>query len=71
MKDAATDDALPLLAFALRNLRPFRRQQAALLAEYLVFGDTTAGISPLENAVRKRADEVLADARPTPRTCGR
>ena len=67
MKDAATDDALPLLACSrCENLRPFRRQQAALLAEYLVFGDTTAGISPLENAVRKRADEVLADARPTP-----
>lgn len=67
MKDAATDDALPLLAFALREIYDrFAASRRLTLAEYLVFGDTTAGISPLENAVRKRADEVLADARPTP-----
>jgi hypothetical protein len=36
------------------------------LADYRSLGDEAAEVSPLENSVRKRADEVLAAAKPTP-----
>ena len=67
MKDAATEDALPLLAFALRELYDRSARSDGLTIEsYRALGDEKVGISPLENAVRRRADEVLAAARPTP-----
>jgi WD40 repeat protein len=72
--DAGTDDALPLLAFTLRELydrhgaehdgqHPGERQ--LLLAHYRELGDPAAGLNPLENSVRKRADEVIAAINPT------
>jgi WD40 repeat protein len=64
-RDAATDDALPLLAFALRALHDRFGQDGKLsLDEYRALGDPAAGLSPLENAVRRAADEVLAAAKP-------
>ena len=65
--DAGTDDALPLLAFTLREL--YDRHGAnrqLLLAHYRELGDPAAGLNPLENSVRKRADEVIAAINPTP-----
>ncbi|MGA2057814.1 MAG: TIR domain-containing protein [Bradyrhizobium sp.] len=63
-KDAATDDALPLLAFALRQLYDlFGNTNHLSLAEYRALGDESQGLSPLENAVRRRADEVLSEAK--------
>ena len=64
--DAGTDDALPLLAFTLREL--YDRHGAShqlLLAHYRELGDLAAGLNPLENSVRKRADEVIAAINPT------
>jgi WD40 repeat protein len=64
MHDAATDDALPLLAFALRELYDrFGQKKHLTLEAYRALGDDTAHLSPLENAVRRSADEVLASAK--------
>ncbi len=66
MHDAATDDALPLLAFALRELYDrFGKNRHLTLEAYEALGDDAAQLSPLENAVRRKADEVLAAAKPT------
>jgi hypothetical protein len=65
--DARTEDALPLLAFALRELYDRFASSGRLTAEaYRALGDAKAQLSPLENAVRRKADEVLAAARPAP-----
>src|SRR4029077_15668583 len=36
------------------------------LEAYRALGDQQAGLSPLENAVRRKADEVLSEAKPAP-----
>jgi hypothetical protein len=64
-RDAETEDALPLLAFALRELLDRSGGDNYLtLEEYKALGDEKAALTPLENAVRKAADDVLAEARP-------
>jgi len=66
MNDAATDDALPLLAFALRELHDrFGQKRQLTLEAYRTLGDDSGQLSPLENAVRRKADEVLAAAKPS------
>ena len=77
MHDAGHDgggDAMPLLAFTLRELwaramADAGRASAAgasaggpviRLADYQSLGDAAAGLNPLENAVRRRADELVA-----------
>lgn len=63
--DAETEDALPLLAFALRELYDRSGGTNHLsLAEYKALGDTKAGFTPLENSVRKAADTVIAELAP-------
>ena len=65
-RDAAVDDALPLLAFALRELSDGRGSSSRLaLADYQALGDMKENLSPLENAVRRRADATLARRRAT------
>ena len=64
-RDAATEDALPLLAFALRELHDRYGQDGRLTVDdYRALGDPVANLSPLENSVRKAADDVLAKAQP-------
>lgn len=64
-RDAETEYALPLLAFALRELYDRGSDDNYLsLDEYKALGDEKEGLTPLENAVRKAADDVLAEARP-------
>ena len=59
-RDAATRDALPLLAFALRELYEKVHESGELTAEdYQALGDAALKLSPLENAVRKAADAVI------------
>ena len=71
MADARTDDALPLLAFALRELYDrsvFDKTGGTkhmTVDAYRAMGDAQAQLSPLENAVRRKADEVLSRANPT------
>jgi WD40 repeat protein len=67
MEDMGDDDALPLLAFMLRELyaRFGTSRTEGLgnvelsLAHYHMLGDAESGLNPLENAVRRRADEVI------------
>ncbi|HYP04493.1 MAG TPA: ATP-binding protein, partial [Cyanobium sp.] len=64
--DAETEDALPLLAFALREIyERFGGDRHLSLADYQALGDAQAALSPLENAVRRRADEVLTGMQPS------
>jgi WD40 repeat protein len=70
-RHAETEDALPLLAVALSDLyERFGRDGGVLTKEkYLSMGNGKDGdkdyLSPLENSVRRRADEVLAEMQPT------
>jgi len=58
--DAETEDALPLLAFALRELVDrFGSSRRLSLDAYRALGDAAAGLSPLDNAVRRAAEQVL------------
>jgi WD40 repeat protein len=71
--DAGTEDALPLLAFTLRELYDRyvddrgndNATRQLSLVHYAALGDPAAGLNPLENSVRKRADEDLAEASPS------
>ena len=66
MHDAGGADAMPLLAFTLRELWARATLDAGSdapairLADYQSLGDAAAGLNPLENAVRRRADELVA-----------
>ena len=63
--DTATEDALPLLAFALRQLHDRYGADGVLsLSDYQALGDPAAGLSPLENSVKQMADGVLQAQRP-------
>ena len=65
VRDAETEDALPLLAFALRELYDRASGDKHLsLDAYNALGDAKEGLTPLENAVRKAAHAVLTEARP-------
>jgi WD40 repeat protein len=63
--DAETQDALPLLAFTLRQLFDRSKDGSLTLQAYKALGDEAAGLTPLENAVRKAADTVLDEANAT------
>ncbi len=64
--DANVPDALPLIAFALRELYDTRSGDGHLsLAAYRLLGDRSTELSPLENIVRTRADQILDNAKPT------
>ena len=65
VQDAKTEDALPLLAFALRELYDSASDDNYLsLDEYNALGDKNEDLTPLENSVRKAADNVLLEAQP-------
>jgi hypothetical protein len=65
--DAEADDALPLLAFTLRQLYDRAAGEKYLsLQAYEALGDAKLELSPLENSVRQAADGVLADLKPEP-----
>jgi WD40 repeat protein len=69
--DMGAEDALPLLAFMLRELYEVcsRSGQSAgaeielSLAQYRSLGDQQTGLNPLENVVRRRADELIEQMR--------
>jgi len=67
MQDATTEYALPLLAFALRELYDRHGADGKLtLAEYETLGDRNLDLTPLENAVRQAADRIIESNRSTP-----
>ena len=58
--DAKSTDALPLVAFALRELYECAGGTRCLsLADYDRLGDPKLGLTPIENAIRRKADDVL------------
>lgn len=64
--DANVSDALPLVAFVLNELNLDRKDRRELsINNYLELGDPYQQLSPIENAVRKRADEVVLRCNPT------
>jgi WD domain, G-beta repeat len=63
-RDAETEDALPLLAFALREVLDRSPNKFLGLEGYKALGDEKAGLTPLENAVRQAADRVLVEVKP-------
>lgn len=66
IRDTQTEDALPLLAFALRRLYDQIDPRVGLtLAGYQALGDDTQSLSPLENALRSQADGVLKTFQPS------
>jgi WD40 repeat protein len=65
LRDATSGDALPLLAFTLRELHDRSAPDHQLTASaYEALGDARLGLTPLENAVRSAADRALNALRP-------
>lgn len=65
-EDVRSPEALPLLAFALRELYDrFGQDRRLAIDDYEKLGDPVAQLSPIENAVRRRAEDVLASYRPS------
>src|SRR5262249_13183046 len=62
--DAETGDALPLLAFTLREMFEGmdKRSRAITLADYNRLGDQAMELNPIQNAVRKVADQAIGSA---------
>ena len=66
-RDFLDPQALPLLAFVLRDTYDRRTQPQALgIADYEAAGDPATGRSPLQNAVRRKAEAAMAAVAPTP-----
>jgi formylglycine-generating enzyme required for sulfatase activity len=64
VRDTETEDALPVLAVALHELHErFGGDGHLSLSDYQGLGDAAAGLSPLENAVRRIADDALLDVK--------
>ncbi|WP_449220858.1 nSTAND1 domain-containing NTPase [Tistrella mobilis] len=60
--DAESDDALPLIAFLLRRMYDtIGTDTAWTLAHYQAMGDRRADRTPLQDAVRRAADDALPD----------
>lgn len=61
LADIDTVDALPLLAFTLRELyeRFGRARSAITIANYESLGDPASGLSPIEVALRRKAEDTL------------
>jgi tetratricopeptide (TPR) repeat protein len=65
-EDVKTTEALPLLAFALREFyERYGKHRRLTLSDYAELGDQADSLNPIENAVRRRADDVLAMLSPT------
>lgn len=68
--DMGSGEYLPLLAFTLRELYErslaFRQTRCITLSDYEALADRTAGVNPIQNAVRKVADAAIAASDPKP-----
>jgi TPR repeat protein len=59
--DAKSAEALPLLAFSLRELYDrFGQDHRLTIHEYEQLGDPTGQLTPIENSVRRKATDVLS-----------
>ena len=65
-RDVPSTEALPLLAFTLRELYESSSQDRRLtIAEYESIGDQGAGLNPIANVVRRKAEDVLRVIQPS------
>jgi hypothetical protein len=63
--DVSSSDALPLLAFALRELNErFGAKRRLSVSDYESLGRRNQGISPIQDVIRRKADDVLQSLRP-------
>ncbi|WP_173012834.1 toll/interleukin-1 receptor domain-containing protein [Niveispirillum sp. SYP-B3756] len=63
IQDAATSDALPLVASVLEELYDRRGDDASLtLAAYESLGERARGLTPVDNNIRRRAETALESA---------
>lgn len=66
IRDTETEDALPLLAFALRRLYDTSdRIRGLTLSGYQEMSDLENGLSPLENSLRSQAERVVKVHQPS------
>lgn len=66
MRDVESPEALPLLAYTLRLLHDRCADKRLTLADYLTLGDPAHGLNPVQNAVRRGADDAIDRVKPTP-----
>jgi hypothetical protein len=59
IRDTKTENALPLLAYALRVLWTQKNSQDFLLSDYINLGNEMNGLNHLENIIQKQADDAL------------
>ncbi len=66
-QDTKSAEALPLLAFTLRELyeRMGRQRHAMSIADYEKLGDSALGLNPIESAVNRKANDILGLVRPS------
>jgi tetratricopeptide (TPR) repeat protein len=66
-QDVKSSEALPLLAFALRELyeRFARDRHGLTIDDYNKLGDPGLKLNPIDNAVRRKADDVLTIHEPS------
>jgi hypothetical protein len=65
--DVKSPDALPLLAFALREFyERFGQERRLSIIDYDRLGDANSSLSPIETAVHRKADEILGALQPNP-----
>ncbi|UVK50943.1 TIR domain-containing protein [Mesorhizobium sp. AR02] len=63
---SSSPDALPLLAFALREMYERQPKDTPLTStDYEQLGDAKLGLRPMENVVRRKAEQTIAGANPT------
>jgi TPR repeat protein len=67
VEDTKSAEALPLLAFTLRELyeRMGRQRQAMSIADYEKLGDRELGLNPIESAVNRKAADIIELVQPS------
>lgn len=66
-QDTKSPEALPLLAFTLRELyeRMGRQRHSMSIADYEKLGDRELGLNPIESAVNRKAADIIALVQPS------
>jgi tetratricopeptide (TPR) repeat protein len=66
-QDTKSAEALPLLAFTLRELyeRMGRQRHAMSIADYEKLGDRELGLNPIESAINRKAADVIELVQPS------
>jgi len=66
MREVESPEALPLLAYTLQLLHARCKEHKRLtVAEYLALGDADRKFNPIQNSVRRAADQAIAGLKPS------